>query len=57
MNEILKATNVCKSYDGVQVLKDATVALYPGRVRSIVGENGAGKSTLMRVISGVTSPD
>lgn len=57
MNTILRATDVCKSYDSVAVLKDATLSLGGGRVRSIVGENGAGKSTLMRVICGVTSPD
>jgi ribose transport system ATP-binding protein len=50
------AVNVSKSYDGVRVLSDATLALTGGRVHSIVGENGAGKSTLMRILAGVTSP-
>lgn len=57
MNSILQTTDICKSYDSVAVLKDASLTLSAGRVRSIVGENGAGKSTLMRIISGVTSPD
>lgn len=53
----MEVSDICKSYDSVPVLKDATLSLRAGRVRSIVGENGAGKSTLMRVISGVTAPD
>jgi ABC-type sugar transport system ATPase subunit len=57
MTGLLQATGMSKSYDGVEVLTNASIELGVGRVRSIVGENGAGKSTLTRIISGVTSPD
>jgi ABC-type sugar transport system ATPase subunit len=54
---ILILKDICKSFSGVQVLKNVNLNLYPGEVHCLVGENGAGKSTLIKVISGAYQPD
>lgn len=54
---ILKVENICKSFSGVQVLKNINFDLGKGEILGLVGENGAGKSTLMNIISGILSKD
>ncbi len=62
---VLEATGIEKSYRrGVwparrehQVLRGASLALYPGEVAGLVGENGAGKSTLMKILVGALAAD
>ena len=54
---VLSMRGICKSFAGIQVLKDVDIALYPGEVHCLVGENGAGKSTLIKIISGAYTPD
>lgn len=54
---LLKMDHICKSFDGVQVLKDASLVVEKGEVHALLGENGAGKSTLMNVLTGVYPKD
>jgi ABC-2 type transport system ATP-binding protein len=62
---LLEAAGIEKAYRrGVwpsrrqhQVLRGASLALYPGEVAGLVGENGAGKSTLMKILVGALAPD
>ena len=62
---LLAASGIEKSYRrGIwpvrrehQVLRGASLALYPGEVAGLVGENGAGKSTLMKILVGALAPD
>ena len=57
---LLEASGIEKSYRrGTwpvrrehQVLRGASLTLYPGEVAGLVGENGAGKSTLMKILVG-----
>jgi methyl-galactoside transport system ATP-binding protein len=48
---------ICKSFSGVQVLKDVHFEVRPGTVHSLMGENGAGKSTLMKCLFGIYQKD
>ena len=49
--------DICKSFNGIQVLKKVQLTVEKGEVHALLGENGAGKSTLMNVLTGVHSLD
>jgi ABC-type sugar transport system ATPase subunit/ribose/xylose/arabinose/galactoside ABC-type transport system permease subunit len=53
---LVVASGIYKSFGGVDVLKNASLDLYPGQIHALVGENGAGKSTLAKIIGGVHTP-
>ena len=57
MPRLLTMQNVSKSFLGVPVLSNVSLALEAGEVLGIVGENGAGKSTLMKLLAGIYQPD
>lgn len=54
---MLKATNITKSYAGVQALRSASLEVRAGEVHALVGENGAGKSTLIKIVTGAVQAD
>ena len=54
---LLTMKDICKSFNGIQVLKKVQLTVEKGEVHALLGENGAGKSTLMNVLTGVHSLD
>jgi len=54
---LVRATNVDKSYAGIQALRHASFELQAGEVHALIGENGAGKSTLIKIITGAVPAD
>lgn len=57
MSVDIQVNHVSKTYDGVQVLNDVSLAIEKGTTIGIVGGNGSGKSVLFKVICGFTAPD
>jgi branched-chain amino acid transport system ATP-binding protein len=48
---------LCKSFGGLRVTRDVSLAVEPGERRLIIGPNGAGKTTLFNLIAGELTPD
>lgn len=57
MNYDIQVKNVSKTYDGIPVLDDVSLAIEKGTTVGIIGGNGSGKSVLFKVICGFTAPD
>ncbi|HUX20729.1 MAG TPA: ATP-binding cassette domain-containing protein, partial [Spirochaetia bacterium] len=57
MGEILRLTDISKSFPGVKALQNISFDLQEGEVHCLCGENGAGKSTLIKILSGAYQPD
>lgn len=62
MSSILKAENLCKSYQmykklRLDVLKDVSMEIESNKISVIVGASGAGKSTLLHLLGALDRPD
>ena len=55
--DLLSVRGVTKYFGGLTALKDVTMSLSSGRIKSIIGPNGAGKTTLFNLISGNYATD
>lgn len=49
--------NIYKSFNGVPVLKGASLQIHEGETFAIIGRSGSGKSVLMKHIIGLLQPD
>ena len=54
---IIKAENIHKSFDTLEVLKGIDFYAQEGEIISIMGASGAGKSTLLQILGTLSTPD
>lgn len=57
MSEILKISNVSKSYSNHQALRNISLSVQEKTIFGLLGPNGAGKTSLIRIINQITGPD
>jgi len=53
----LSVHGLCKSYNGIEVLKGIDFEVNPGEIFVIMGPSGSGKSVLLRQLIGLEEPD
>ena len=49
--------NICKAYNGIQVLNDFNVNIEDGKCYAFTGPEGSGKSTVLKIFMGTEKPD
>jgi neutral amino acid transport system ATP-binding protein len=54
---LLAATGLCKSFGGIQAVKNANIEVTKGSITGLIGPNGAGKTTLFNLLSNFIHPD
>lgn len=57
MDNIVKFSNVYKSYAKKDVLKDLNLDVPKGKIVGLLGPNGSGKTTMIKLINGLLQPD
>ena len=53
---MIRATNIHKFYDSLQVLKGVDLYIRKGEIVSIVGASGAGKTSLLQILGTLDKP-
>ncbi len=54
---VLQTQNLTKRYNGLTVVDNLTLEVYPGEIFGLLGPNGAGKTTSINMICGLLQPD
>lgn len=49
----LELRNICRSFEGKDVVTDVSLTLQPGQVTCLLGPSGCGKSTTLKIVAGV----
>lgn len=53
---MIEIQNLCKSFDGKEVLKDISATFENGKTNLIIGQSGSGKTVLMKNLVGLLTP-
>jgi branched-chain amino acid transport system ATP-binding protein len=56
MTPLLSISDLAVSYGAVPAVKSASLEIFPGEVRVILGANGAGKTTIIKTVLGLLRP-
>jgi len=54
---VMKIEDLCKGYDGHEVIKHFSAEIDKGDKIGVIGPNGLGKSTLLKMLAGALAPD
>lgn len=57
MSDLLKISQVSKSFGGIQALDNVGICVRSGAIAGLIGPNGAGKTTFFNVITGLYPAD
>jgi branched-chain amino acid transport system permease protein len=53
----LELHGLAKRFGGIEVFKNVSAVIPPGKITAVIGPNGAGKSTLINIVCGVLRAD
>jgi phospholipid/cholesterol/gamma-HCH transport system ATP-binding protein len=53
---MIEVKNLCKSFDGLEVLKNINTVFEDGKTNLIIGQSGSGKTVLMKNLVGLLTP-
>ena len=56
-NIIIDLKNICKAFDGEQILDNINLYIRDGEFITLLGPSGCGKTTTLRIIAGFLEPD
>ena len=54
---MLAITDLCKGYNGREVIHQVSFQVEKGQIHGLIGENGCGKTTLIKCITGIYEPE
>ena len=57
MKKLIELKNICKAFDGEQVLSDINLYINDKEFMTLLGPSGCGKTTTLRIIGGFETPD
>ena len=55
--EVIRAEDICKSYDGREILSGVNLSVRKGETVVVMGRSGSGKTTCLRALMGQEMPD